>query len=162
LIKAKKDLELYVRVAEALRLAEQLQKDATQAVRELEVAKKHIDYRLDEWLRSYERDYDQMVQRKVDNAKYQGFNEGYEAGIDEGERKAKIKIMEEQEKERKEKEEMLRKNSTEVLSKRLVNVGQPRIVGINTTYVDKPVKSNHTQRKVLFLFISSSHSSSCI
>lgn len=151
---------MYIRIAEALRLAEQLQKDATKAVQELEVAKRHIDYRLDEWLRAYERDYEQMVQRKVDNAKYEGFDEGYEAGLEEGERKARIKIIQEQEKEKREKEEMLRQNSTTVLSKKLIDVGQPRVVGINTTYVDKPINYSYPHRKVTFLFIDQNHAHS--
>jgi len=158
IVDAKKELELFVHVSEALRLAENMEKYAREAVSELETAKRHIEFRMDEWLRKYDRDYNQMQERKISNAHYDGYSEGYEAGKDQGERAARIKVKQEiaDEKRKKEHEELEKhKNSTKIVSERLIDVGKPRIVAVNSTFEHKRnqtgkqvsgVKSNYAYR----------------
>lgn len=158
IVDAKKELELFVHVSEALRLAENMEKYAREAVSELETAKRHIEFRMDEWLRKYDRDYNQMQERKISNAHYDGYSEGYEAGKDQGERAARIKVKQEiaDEKRKKEREELEKhKNSTKIVSERLIDVGKPRIVAVNSTFEHKRnqigkqvsgVKSNYAYR----------------
>lgn len=106
-------------------MVDEVETDAREAARQLEYVRRHLEYRMDEWYNNYA-NYKNVEDRKIAKAKRDGFNDGFDEGKVRGEQDARKKIAkEEYEKQRVAMNITQVTNHTELLDKRLVEVGIP-------------------------------------
>lgn len=86
---AHKDIDLFIKLRDSLKSLEEIQRQSEELEYNLRDAKKQVDYRMDDWMRRYERDYIDVQERKVEYAQREGFHEGYDEGYDDGIKKGK-------------------------------------------------------------------------
>jgi hypothetical protein len=139
-------MDLYVRVTNALKAIDIIQDAARDAERDLRVAEKQINYRMDEWMRRYEQEFASVTDRKIDKAKYESYNEGFDEGEKRGKSDGERDALKKFQADTKEKNERLSKKYKDefgieilgeprLLSKRLIDVGEPHSNVTTRTYV---------------------------
>ena len=128
-MKLNKELELYVKVTEALRLTEQVFNDAGKALEQLRSAQKHLDFRMDEWMQQYE-DYNETQQRRLDRAHWDGYYEGYQD--------AELLLKDEYESKV---NEAIQAETVRYVNKTLVETGEPT----SAVIVNETILSNGTE-----------------
>ncbi|CAI2363183.1 unnamed protein product [Moneuplotes crassus] len=132
---ARKDIDLFIKIKDSLHALETMKREAVDLEANLKGAQKQIDYRMDDWMRKYERDYINVQERKIKNAERRSYNDGYDQGYDhghdDGKREGKYQGIEETKKQF---IDNLRNNQTKTAKEYKEEfgvdiIGQPRLIG---------------------------------
>jgi hypothetical protein len=136
-------MDLYVRVTNALKAIDIIQDAARDAEKDLRVAKKQINYRMDEWMRRYEDEFASVTDRKVDQAKYESYNDGFDEGEKKGRSDGERDALKKFQADTKKKNERLSKMYMDEFGIEIL--GEPRLISKTLIHVGEP-HSNVTTR----------------
>lgn len=86
---SEKDIDLFIHLRDSLKNLDEIQRQSRELEDNLRDAKRQVDYRMDDWMRKYQRDYMDLHDRQISSAEYEGYHEGYDEGFEAGHKKGK-------------------------------------------------------------------------